>query len=191
MAFYPGRKEQDGLTLIELLTTISIMIILLAIVGPSYHDVFLNSKLTNQANGFVSSLILARSEAIKTNSRVTVCKSANGTACQTTGVGWESGWIVFRDPNGNGSWDTGEVLIQRGDQLEAGFLLGGEATVNNYISFTSTGTPKLVSGAVQTGTLTLCRATPSVGSKGRQIVIGATGRVRIEQQADITACPPT
>jgi type IV fimbrial biogenesis protein FimT len=180
---------QDGLTLIELLTTISIMVILLALVVPSFHDAFLNSKLTNQANGFVSSLILARSEAIKTNSRVTLCKSANGSTCLTTG-GWQEGWIVFRDTNGNGSRDSGETLIQRGDPLATGFLLGGETAVNNYISFTSTGTPKLVSGAVQTGVLTLCRASPSVGSKGRQIVIGATGRVRIEPLEGMTACPP-
>jgi type IV fimbrial biogenesis protein FimT len=178
-------------TLIELLTTISIMAILLALVAPSFHEVFLNSRLTNQANGFLSSLTLARSEAIKTNARVTMCKSANGTSCLTTG-GWQAGWIVFRDTNGDGSRQNNEPVIQRGDPLVAGFLLmagTGEDTVKDYVSFTSLGTPKLASGAVQTGALTLCRATPSVGSSGRRILIGATGHVRIEPLEGLTACP--
>ena len=183
------RPGQRGLTLIELLTTISIMVILLMLVAPSYHDVFLNTKLTNQANDFVSSLILARSEAIKGSVRVTVCKSSNGTACQTTGT-WEAGWLVFRDTNGNGSLDAGESVIQRGDPLNTGFRLVGSTEVGNYVSYTSIGVPRLANGNVQSGTLTLCRANPSVGSQGRRILIDATGRVSVDKIEGMTTCPP-
>lgn len=180
---------QRGLTLIELLTTISIMVILMMVVVPSYHDVFLNTKLTNQANDFVSSLALARSEAIKGSTRVTVCKSSDGTACQTTGT-WEVGWIVFRDANANGSRDAGEAVIQRGDPLNAGFRLVGSTDVGNYVSYTSIGVTRLITGDVQAGTLTLCRASPSVGSRGRDILINATGRVSVDKKEGMTACPP-
>lgn len=183
------RSAQRGLTLIELLTTISIMVILLMLVAPSYHDIFLNTKLTNQANDFVSSLILARSEAIKGKIRVTVCKSSNGTACETTGT-WETGWLVFRDTNGSGSLDTGETVIQRGDPLNPGFRLVGETAVGNYVSYTSIGVPRLASGDLQSGKLTLCRAGPNVGSRGRDIHIEATGRVSVDKIEGLTACPP-
>lgn len=185
-----GNDKELGVTLIELLTAISIAAILLALVVPSFHDAFLNSKLTNHANGFMSSLLLARSEAIKTNARVTVCKSETGTACVTSG-GWEQGWIVFRDVNANGLRENTEPIIQKGDPLNHGFKLKGDASINDYISFTSTGTPRLASGAVQSGTLTLCRASPSVGSKGRDIEIAATGRIRIEPREGLTSCPAT
>lgn len=181
-------RHGRGMTLIEFLTALAVLAVLLAVAVPSFHESFLNSKLTSQANGFLSSLLLARSEAIKTNGRVALCKSANGTACVTTG-GWHQGWVVFRDANNNASLDAGEIVIQRGDPLADGFSLTGNTNVANYISYTSTGSARLTSGALQAGTLILCRFAPTVGGSNRSVVVSGTGRARIESNDNVTTCP--
>jgi len=173
-----------GVTLIELLVAVTVLGILLMVAVPSFQDAFLNNKLSNQANGFLSSLMLARSEAIKRNGRVVVCKSANGADCVTSG-NWAQGWIVFHDANGNSLAESGESVIQRGDPLEHGFhLRGNTAAVADRIAFSSSG------AVVEAGTLTLCRFSPSVGGSNRAIDISTTGRAAIlKDQGNLAQCP--
>jgi len=184
----PPPRHARGVTLIEFLTALAILAILLTVAVPSFQDAFLNGKLTNQANAFLSDLTLARSEAIKTNARVTLCKSANGADCVTTG-GWQQGWLVFRDADNSGTRQNTEPIIQRGDPLADGFSLTGNNPVEDYISYTSTGSARLTSGALQAGTLTLCRFAPTVGGSNRSVILGGTGRVRVESADNVTACP--
>jgi type IV fimbrial biogenesis protein FimT len=56
-------------------------------------------------NEMVASLALSRSEAVARNLTVSMCPSANGTACA---IGdWDQGWIVFADNDGDGTVDAG------------------------------------------------------------------------------------
>src|SRR6185369_496626 len=87
-----------GFTMIELMVTIAIMAILAAIAAPSFNEAILSNKLAGYANNFVASAQLARSEAVKRNKPVRICRSANGTSCATSGT-WRQGWIVFSDLN--------------------------------------------------------------------------------------------
>ncbi len=61
-----------------------------------------NNRLTAETNKLVSSLYLARSEAVKRNLEVALCGSGDGEKC--TGE-WNKGWIVIADPA-----DTEEIL---------------------------------------------------------------------------------
>lgn len=152
-------RIQRGFSLIELMITISVLGVLLVIVAPSFTDILLGGKLRSYANDLVSSVYLARSEAIKRNSVVNLCASSNGTAC--TGD-WEQGWIVL----------SGATVIHRQTALSPGLIMTETGGVTS-ISFQPTGV-----GATP-ATLTLCRATPSVGNQERVISISATGRASV------------
>ena len=76
------------------------------------------NQLTANINQFVSSLALARSEAIKRNLPVAICASSDGENC--SGGGFESGWIVYVNSNSDGNRDSGEEVLWVSEALPAG-----------------------------------------------------------------------
>lgn len=175
-----------GFTLIELLVVVALVAILQSLAAPALSGMVNSLRLTTSVNSLFSSLLLARSEAIKRNSRAVVCKSATGDACITSG-GWEQGWIVFHDANNNAAVDVGEVVVSRAPALAPSMRFTGNAPLANYVSFTPMGMTKYTSGAFQAGRLTVCPQ--SAGSAdARQIVISSTGRPRTVKMT-VSNCP--
>jgi type IV fimbrial biogenesis protein FimT len=175
------RRRVRGFTLVEMLVALCIVAVLLSLAAPSFSRVLGSVHLSMTTNAFLSGLRVARSEAFKRASHVVVCKSVNGTACSDSG-GWEQGWIIFHDPNGNGVLDTDETLIQRGETSGGELVLTGNQPVARVISFVGNGGSRTVSGGLLAGTLTLCQRSDGPGP-GRQIVIASGGRVRVQQVA--------
>jgi type IV fimbrial biogenesis protein FimT len=96
--------NESGFTLVELLVTMVVATILLAVAVPTYNDFIQNSRVTANSNNLVNALAIARSEAIRRREPVTVCSSTDLLACSLSS-NWETGWIIFNDRNTNGTID--------------------------------------------------------------------------------------
>ena len=83
--------------------------LLLSMAVPAMDIFVSNARQTGAFNDFVSTIHQARSTAVTTNTRVTICPSANGTNCEN--VSWNDGWIVFADPDSDRNVDNNETIL--------------------------------------------------------------------------------
>lgn len=180
-------SSSNGFTLIELLVTVAVAAIVLVVAVPSFADLIKNNRLTAATNDLIASLSLARSEAVKRELRVTVCKSADGASCVTTGE-WEQGWIVFTDDKANvGVVDGGEVLLRVHEAIPGAVTMSGNNNVVNYISYVASGWGQGAGGAIPNGTINVCgESTGNVANVGKEILLSNTGRARVDVEV---VCP--
>lgn len=181
-----GLCRAVGMSLVEVLATLAILSILLTVAVPAFDALLTSTRFASSSNLYLTSLHLARSEAIKRNGRVALCKSADGATCTANGR-WDHGWIIFHDVNNNAQVDGGEAVLRVYEALPADLALRGNLPVANYVSYGAFGRTQLTNGAFQAGTLTMCRISAGAG-EARRIVISSTGRPRVEQ-VNVAACP--
>ena len=197
--------KSSGFTLIELMMTITIAAIVLGFAIPSFTESIRSNRLTTYANEMVTSLNLARSEAIKRGEQVVIRK---------TGTEWENGWQVFVDidrdspaSDANTFNDNGVApLCEAGEDcvirvypaLPASFTLRGNSNFTNFIRFTPSGISNTI------GSFVVCDNSDSnnvpEANTSKLIIVNAVGRTRIgvdannngipekEDGTDITSC---
>lgn len=96
-------RRSRGFTLLEVLVTLAIAGILVAVGVPGLTTFIANNRMVSQVNSMVGMLNAARVEAIAQRRTVTVCGSADGVACNGT---WSANWIAFIDRNADGTINT-------------------------------------------------------------------------------------
>lgn len=182
----PRPASQMGMTLVELLITVAVVGVLMAVGVPEMQSFLQRRALDAQVDTFMNSLRFARSEALKAGTRVSMCISSNPAAatpaCSASGAdGWAAGWIVFRDLDGDGAVDNGTDIILRVQQSltrQSGGIANSAAT----ITFASNG---LVPGGAAN-----FRFQPKTGqsSSGKSICMAITGRPRIVPGSGTGVC---
>ncbi|MGB5305177.1 MAG: GspH/FimT family pseudopilin [Gammaproteobacteria bacterium] len=125
-------KNENGFTLVELMVTMTVAVILLALAVPAFHDFVQANRISAQANELVTAINLARSEALKRTQTVTVCKSKNGTSCGDGSVSWVDGWIVFSDQDGDNTINGNDQLLRVWDAMPAGSYMAASPTPLQY-----------------------------------------------------------
>jgi len=165
--------KNKGYSLIELLVTVGILGILLAVALPNFQDTVESNVTNSQAKLFITTLNLARSEAIKRGTNVGICPSNDGLDCDA--ASWSTGWIVFVDVNDDsdgatGSIDAGDIIIRVFDALGANSVL---TVTTDYMEYNSLG----FSATAGVQTMLLCPST-GTSANARSVEIGVSGRGR-------------
>lgn len=162
-------KRHEGFTLLEMMVSISILAILVTLAIPSFSEIMLSSKLKSYSSYMVSSIYLARGEALKRNTTINLCVSGDGLKC--TAGNWENGWIVL----------SRDQVIHRQQALGKGYKVI-ELTGQTDLKFQSSG---LLS---QPAAFTICRAEPTPGSHERTVTLSITARPGVGKTTNGT-CP--
>jgi len=90
-------RNARGFTMIELLAVIAILGILSTMAAPSFRSFIVSQRIKSASFDIMSSLIMARSEAIKRNALVDIVPKAHPV---TGVVSWSSGWDIV-SPSGS------------------------------------------------------------------------------------------
>lgn len=172
-----------GVSLVELVCALTLVGVLAALATPMFKDVSLNAARTAAVNGFFHALFLARSEAIKRNTVVSICRSLDGATCATRSAEWTVGWIVFVNPDRDqpAERDAGEEVLSTYDGWRTGTISSNRLTY----SF------RPHNQSVVNGTILFCD--PRGPDHSRAIIISHTGRPRVAQRdskGKPLNCPP-
>jgi type IV fimbrial biogenesis protein FimT len=162
---------QQGFSLVELLMGLAIGAIVLLLVSPSFAALRESNLRDQAAQSLLDGIRNARTLAITRNQSV-VIHGIDGD--------WSQGWRIILDISGNGPKDSSNPLLVE-HASEAKVPVVGNWLVSRYIRFSSLGQPLMPGRAFQAGTLHICSADEPVSR--RQIVLAATGRVRLSSNS--------
>ena len=210
-------KKQSGFTLLELMIVMAIVGVALGIGLPTLSVYFQSSRMTNNSNAMVAAFQIAKSEAIKRQGPVTVCRSANQASCDLNDDNtWEDGFIVFLDVDADRVVDAGDgdillrINVGAEDKLDpdagtGSVTIRSDTKTNNehqYVTFSSRGHPKN-GRALQSAMYVVC---DSRGIKGvtvdvdgadvirtaaRGVILSKSGKLRTTRDGTrLTTCAP-
>jgi len=173
-------RRSQGMTLVELLMMLAVVAVVGTLAVPGFKGVMRDSARATAVNAYMHTIFLARSEAIKRNQVVSICRSRDGETCLYGAARWEQGWMVFvnTDRDEPPVRDPGEPLVVLHDGWSGGVITSNRAA----FSFRP-----MAQGLVN-GTVVFCD--PRGSRYSRAIIISHTGRPRISaRDADGKALP--
>jgi type IV fimbrial biogenesis protein FimT len=190
----PRTRRTGGFTMIELMTSLTIIAIVGSIAIPMLTTMIRNNRLTTVSNDLLGSLMNARTEAVKRQAQVVLCAVPDATAtlpvCSLSGA---TGWVVFQDSNGNWALDANEAVIERRPAIDATITARSNGGV---IAFSAAGFPVPTALLTPLRNVVFCdaRGIAALGtnsSTARAVVISVTGRAQVVSTvSQVTAALP-
>ena len=165
-------RLQQGITLVELIFTLAIAAIVLAIAVPSLSSLIDDVQMTTTVNSFVGNLHFARNEAVKQYQKIVLCPSVNGTDCDNSNQ-WHQGLMIFVDNGDNTDMrDDGEEILRT--QIPLSERINITSNNKGILGFYPTGTSNLYNA-----TIIFCHRSSNI--EPRAVVVSNT-RTRISDE---------
>lgn len=151
-----GRRREAAFTIIEILIAITILGILAAVGAPSLRNSLISSQVRSAASDLYSSVVLARSEAIKRAAAIDISPVSSS---------WSNGWTV----------KAGTTTLE-----------SREATTNVVITPNTTGDLSFrLDGRVSTNVRSfVLTANGATGVQARCVLIDVSGRPSVKTDTD-------
>lgn len=163
-------KSLYGISLLEMLVTLSLLSTLLAVAQPGFSTLLQRTKSEAMLRKLASTIQFAKSSAISNGQLVTICRSANGNAC---GGKWREGVMLFTDANADGKVNEDDNILRYVSFPNAAGDIDFRAFQNKqFLQVTGLGFTRS-----QNGNFTYC---PDNGqaSLANQLIINRTARLR-------------
>lgn len=162
-------KKPQGVTLPELLITVSLASLMLTFAGPSVTTLVSDIRQETDVRALADAMKLAQHSAISQRLHVTVCGSSDGLRCDAQ---WNRGYLVYAEEN------SAKLLYEtREDNSRA--QLKGNVT---QITFRPSG---ILQG--QSGSLLYCPFAED--SEPQRLVLSRGGRLRIYSKTEADQVP--
>ena len=184
-----------GLTLIELMVTLVIVVVTISVAAPGMQRLICGNRLRTETDRLLVAINLARSEAVNRNTPVSLCPSTMASSGEDSCSGsLADGWIVFTNQDRDGVVDAGtDQVIRAFAAIPRGYSLtnlAGTRAVTEAITYLPDGSSR------RNRTLLLC---PHAGHRVApwRVVLNLVGRARVARGSPAGAvggqaqCPAT
>lgn len=156
-----------GFSLIEVITTCSVLGILLAISSPSFFKLLAENERDNTLSLLRTSLVFTRINAIKNNTNVTLCPLISNHCSKE----WKKELSIFIDFNANQELDGEDYVLQVTDKVNEIHTLTYPRTAVTYRTDGSL-------DGFQSGSFVYCLP-ESLNLEGKRITVSQAGRIRV------------
>jgi len=174
------RARVAGLTLVELMITLAVAGIVVALGVPSFLRVLARHAIVAQAEELQDAVRAGRNEAMKRSGPVVLCRTdaGNTSQCAGTGGSWQT-WLLFADVGRTGAFGAGDAIVRQHLDVSGRMsIVSGAASIR----FESTGVAHSDAG----GTVFLLSPAGSSAEPGgsdralqRQVCVNARGDVAV------------
>ncbi len=192
-------KYNHGFTVIELAVVMAVAAIVLAVGVPAFQSVARTSNSATVSNEFLTSLAMARNEAIKRGYPVYICSTVDPTAASpvcssTSSTNWDDGWLMMLDEDDDGDFtDQAENPLLVHESIQQNYTINGQTAIKNLIGFQATGF------ATQAGSIVLCGPDVVTFSSDKQyarvIEVNGSGRSSVfkgdSAAVSVSSCTPS
>lgn len=163
-------SAQAGFTLVELMVTLAVLAVLLAIAVPNFTSVSNTNRLAGVTNEMMATLQFARMEAIRQRTRITVCRSnAAGSACEA-GAQW-SQWIVVVNEGA-----TNAAVLRVSETIGTVQVHASPSVAGSKLVFRPDGFARKANGSLLSADFAICLPTTKVLDNERMIELRSGSR---------------
>lgn len=169
-----------GFTLVEMLVTLAIVSISLAIGTPALSNLVQRHRATDDIRQLQTLIDTTRSYAVIQQIRATLCPLDEHQVCQRN---WNAPLTLFADNNGNRALDPDDIIVTTAQAAETGVL---RTYPKKALTFDEQGFADF-----NNGSFTYCKSLDDTSVLGAVWIISRMGRVRGGQDKNGDGVPET